>query len=141
MEKEEQPSHPPVSPRSAPPKFPQTRRAIGAPNPIDPPELIKKKGWLQKKGGIRKNWKTRYFVLVPTIMRYYTGEVHLPPYTLRYYINNLIKSIECRWIATGASRGLVERLTSNFAHALRIEHCRWLLSEVSVDRVSVIADY
>ncbi|XP_042566026.1 differentially expressed in FDCP 6 homolog [Clupea harengus] len=35
---------------------------------------VLKKGYMQKKGHLRKNWQERWFVLKPSLMEYYVGE-------------------------------------------------------------------
>jgi hypothetical protein len=47
---------------------------------------VVKQGWLTKKGGQRRNWKTRWFVLKTNEFSYYNNKkvyINLQP-TLRY---------------------------------------------------------
>eukprot|EP01039_Chlorochromonas_danica_P007516 gene7516-8313_t len=45
--------------------------------PTPPPKMV---GWLQKRGHVIKNWKTRYFVLNQGFVAYYTDASDKPPF-------------------------------------------------------------
>lgn len=71
--------------------------------PTPPPKMV---GWLQKRGHVIKNWKTRYFVLNQGFVAYYTDASDKPPF------GEGAKGILClagyRDRATGAAPGTAD---------------------------------
>ncbi|GAB9477028.1 hypothetical protein Gpo141_00014087, partial [Globisporangium polare] len=59
---------------SSPPSAEAQNENIPEVNAFDDSFLDSMKGWLRKLGHVRKNWKSRYFVLEKSVLRYYADE-------------------------------------------------------------------